>query len=424
MKWQCLLTLMIGIAALAPTDSLQAATNTTPSATDITAKEKEIADLTRQIEELKKKKSEVAAEGDVIEAAVAQVTRKLQQAELELKKTQATISKVQQEQTTTTDRIAELEQEIRQKKTHLQAIVRELYEREQESIVRIFFSSWSLSEVLAQHAAYEHMQQQAVTLIKEMRTNQEELWQKQQALEQQENDLAQLEQMLGDQQEDISEHQKTQQAALVVKEQEEQQYVTKIKEVEDARQEIEQNIFTLKNVQVEVSFNNAYDMARYAGKLTGVRSALLLAVLKVESNVGDNIGSGTFPDDMQPQSRDAFLRITAKLGIDPKTAKISRRPSNGRGWGGAIGPAQIMPATWETIEPRLMQLTGKQVVNPYDLADAFVATAVFLADRGATSPTNEVEAVGRYIAGPNWHYYTWYIDKVMAVAEEYAKEGF
>ena len=88
-----------------------------------------------------------------------------------------------------------------------------------------------------------------------------------------------------------------------------------------------------------------------------------------------------------------------------------------------MGPGQFMPATWETIEGRVAALSGKAQANPYELTDAFVATAIFLADRGATSQSQEYEAVHRYLAGPNWQRFTWYGDRVLAVAREYEKEG-
>ena len=88
-----------------------------------------------------------------------------------------------------------------------------------------------------------------------------------------------------------------------------------------------------------------------------------------------------------------------------------------------MGPGQFMPQTWETIESRVSALVGKPLANPYDLTDAFVATSIFLADRGATDPAKEYEAVNRYLAGPNWQRFTWYGDRVMAVAKEYEKMG-
>jgi len=46
-----------------------------------------------------------------------------------------------------------------------------------------------------------------------------------------------------------------------------------------------------------------------------------------------------------------------------------------------------------------------------------------MADRGATDTAKEVEAVARFLAGPNWRYHIWYSDRVLAVAQEYASEG-
>jgi len=390
---------------------------------EIAAKEKEIADLDKKIRELKGQRDVTASEADIIAAQVEQLDGQLRKAQLELRATELTISKVQTERGDNEKTIEGLGTEIKQKRQQLEALLRSLYVQEQESVIRIFFSSLSFSEVLAQRAALSQLQEQTIKVVNEMKSQQADLEQKQQELAQQEQDLGQLQELLADQRNEIGYQQQEKNRFLQAKQNEQAQYENLIKEAQNARQEIEQQIFSLQSSGIEVSLNSAQDMANYAGKLTGVKPSLLMAVLKVESDVGNNIGSGKFPDDMQPASREPFLRITKKLGIDPYTAKIARRPASGKGWGGAIGPAQIMPATWEGIEPRLIQLTGKPTVNPYELADAFVATAIFLADRGATAPGGEREAVGRYIAGPNWQYYSWYIDKVMAVAAEYEKAG-
>lgn len=388
---------------------------------EISAKEKEIAELDQQIKNLKSKRDVTASEAQIIAVQVQQLDQQLNKAQLELRATQLTIGEVEEEQKANKETMATLRVEVETKRQHLQELVRALYYREQNSIVKLFFSTWSFSDVLAERSAYQQLQEQTVQLVQELRQREEELDRRQSDLAEQEQDLGQLEDLLVNQKQGISRQQQERSQFLQAKKSEQVEYEQLIAQAQAARQEIEQDIFTLRSAGIEVSLNTALDMAKYAASLTGVKASLLLAVLKVESDLGNNIGSGKFPDDMHPDSREPFLRLTKKLGLDPNTAKISRRPASGRGWGGAIGPAQIMPATWEGIEGRLLQLTGKPTVNPYDLTDAFVATAVFLADRGAANPAAEREAVGRYIAGPNWQYYGWYIDKVMAVAKEYDK---
>lgn len=390
---------------------------------DIADKEAEISQLDEKIKELTGKRNQTAAEAELIASKVKQLEQELAKAHLELKQTQLTITKVQQEQETTEKSIEELQEDIEDKRGQLRNLVRALYQQEQESFIGMFFSSSSFSEVMTIRATYAELQTRAVEVIAQMREHEETLAAQREDLDQQEQDLGQLASLLAAQRAEAADKEAEQADFLAAKKEEQAVYERKIKEAQEARKEIEQRVFTLKDAGVEVTLDNAFDMARYASKLTGVRAALLLGVLKVESNLGNNIGNGVYPDDMHPGSREAFVRITDKLGLDRNTAQISARPKSGKGWGGAMGPAQVMPATWEGLEPRLQQLTGKELVNPYDLTDAFVATAVYLADRGAANAGTEREAVGRYIAGPNWQYYGWYVDRVFAVTAEYEKEG-
>jgi peptidoglycan hydrolase CwlO-like protein len=391
--------------------------------TEISDKQQEIAAINKKIAELDKKRGTTAAEADAIAVALERLKASLRKAELELDKTTSAVKRVQIDQRETKQESDALQEEISQKRTQLTSLLRQLYSLEQESLVRIFFDSKSLSDVLASRDAYESLQENAVRVISEMHQQQDKLQEQQQQLEQQEQDLGELQQLLDAQAKDLALQRTEQRKFLQEKQEKQAQYEQLIAEAQAAREEIKQQIFTLESGKVKVSLKTATDMAKFAGSVTGVRPALIMAVLKVETNVGTNLGSGVFPDDMHPGSRDAFLRITKKLGLDPQKAPISRRPRSMKGWGGAMGPAQVLPATWESIEGRIEQLMKKKPVNPYELSDAFVATAVFLADRGAANKANEYEAVNRYIAGPNWQYYTWYGDKVLAVAKEYEQQG-
>lgn len=389
----------------------------------IADKEKEISDLEKKINDLKGKRDSAAADAEIISAQVQRLADQLQKAQLELKQTQVGITVTVEQKKSTEVEIEDLQHTVANTKEKLKTLLQQMYQQEQTSWVTIFFSNLSLSDVLQDRATYKELQDRTIGVIQELRQKNEELNTKATLLEDQHQQLASLESALAQQQASIDEQKKEQQKFLKAKQDQQIAYQGKIAEVEAARKEIQNQVFSLKNAGVEVSLNNAFDMARFAGKLTGVRPALLLAVLKVESNLGNNVGSGHYPGDMHPASRDAFVRIAKKLNLDSNTAPVSRRPSSGYGWGGAMGPAQIMPATWETIEPRLAQMLHKDVPDPYNLTDAFVATAIFLADRGAANGAQEYEAVNKYIAGPYWQYHTWYGDRVLAVAKEYAAQG-
>lgn len=390
---------------------------------DLEAKQQEIKDLNGQITKLRSQHATTANEAAIIANQLSRLELGLKKAQLELKRTQLNIKAVERDRYKTADTVKSLSETIAARRAGLKEIIRLLYSREQTPLSRIFLQSGTLSGLLMERQQIKELQDKSMALVLELRQREGELKEQQQRLEEQAADLTHLAGLQSAQQADLNAQQQEQAVFLKAKRAEQVKFEQKIVEAEQARREIEQDVFTLKNAGVKLSLTQATDMAKLASKLTGVRAALLLGVLKVETNVGTNIGGGTFPDDMHPGSRDAFLRIAKKLGLDPYRTPISARPRSYQGWGGAMGPAQIMPATWETIEPRLVQLLGKALPNPYDMTDAFVATAVFLADRGATSRTGEYEAVNRYLAGPNWQRFTWYGDRVLAVAAEYEKTG-
>lgn len=95
----------------------------------------------------------------------------------------------------------------------------------------------------------------------------------------------------------------------------------------------------------------------------------------------------------------AFLKITDQLGFDPDKMPVSRRPSYG--CGGAMGPAQFIPTTWLLYEDKVAALTGHNPPNPWNIEDAFTASAVFLGEGGAAAQTKagELKAARIYISG-------------------------
>ncbi len=396
------------------------------SKAQVSDKEKEIEKINQEIKELKEKRNSTVAEADIIASKVAELKKNLEKAEVELSATKSSLQKVTGEQVETESNIEVITGDIEIKREYLRALVRQLHTAEQTSVVRIFFDTLSLSDVLAERAAYKNLQDRTVGILTDLREKEEDLHGKKEELIAKENELTQLEKVQAAQATEVTSQKEEQAAFLSAKKEEQLNYERKIKEAEEARKEVEQKVFKLQSSGVELSLDTATDMAKFASKVTGVDPALLMAILKVESNLGNNVGSGKFPDDMQPASRDAFIRLTAKLGIDPydsAAAPISRRPASGRGWGGAMGPSQMMPATWEGIEPRIEQLSGTSPVSPYKLEHAFVATAIYVADRGAAAG-QEREALAKYIAGPNWTYWvnSWYTDRIMAVKAEYVSQ--
>lgn len=205
---------------------------------------------------------------------------------------------------------------------------------------------------------------------------------------------------------------------LSIKKQEEKTYEELIRDKERQAQEIRSALFSLRDTE-GISFGDAVDYAKEAGARTGVRPAFILAILKQESNIGQNVGTCNRPGDPDEKKwfnimpgpddgswRDdqtAFKQIVARLGRPVDGTPLSC-PLNAVTWGGAMGPSQFIPATWLQYEPRIEETLGVAVADPWNPYHAFTATALYVRDLGAGAGgyTAERTAALKYYAGSNW----------------------
>lgn len=169
-----------------------------------------------------------------------------------------------------------------------------------------------------------------------------------------------------------------------------------------------------------VSAEDALKFAKLAADRAGIRVEFLLALLEVETGrqyedgvitAGTHIGTGNWKKDLYDcylslgkrttaeRQKAALFQITNALGFDPDKMPVSRKPYYG--CGGAIGPAQFLPATWLLFDDRVAKVTGHSPANPWNIEDSFTASALYLADAGATSKTEagEQRAARAYISG-------------------------
>jgi len=162
-----------------------------------------------------------------------------------------------------------------------------------------------------------------------------------------------------------------------------------------------------------LTFEQAYQYAQVASQATGVNAALVLAILNRESALGANVGQCSYQTAMSPSNIPIFLQIVQQLGLNPSSMLVSCPNADGV-YGGAMGPAQFEPSTWELYVSSITSITGDNPPSPWSNADAFVATALYL--KGAMQGCQAIYSAqldvdrctaAKYYAGGGWKNYLW-----------------
>lgn len=206
---------------------------------------------------------------------------------------------------------------------------------------------------------------------------------------------------------------------LAINQTKEKTYEQVLKDKQAKAAQIRAVLFPLRD-SVAIPFGTALEYAQAASSKTGMRPAFILAILQQESNLGANVGSciitnissgetksvntgNVFSNGIHP-SRDLPLLqdILKNLGRDPFQTRVSCPVVGIPGYGGAMGPAQFIPSTWNLLANKIANAVGKTVADPWNPADAIMASALLLADlRGTTGDpyTDERTAACRYYSG-------------------------
>lgn len=181
------------------------------------------------------------------------------------------------------------------------------------------------------------------------------------------------------------------------------------------------------------------DAVDFASKKTGVPKGFLFGVLKMETNLGANVGGCTYAqvEDGANASykakklgktawatflrrRDIFKTITKELDIDYRKQKVSCNPKGYIGTGGAMGVAQFMPDTWVAYKSSVASATGHNPPSPWNLTDGVMAMALKL-DKVPGVDDGNRSAWKRAAAAYLGTSYAPYINGILYWADNYKK---
>lgn len=320
--------------------------------------------------------------------------------------------------------ISELDKKVERSAASLAQLLRRTRELDDISLAE-FVLSGSLSQVFVEMDALQQVERELDMSFDIMAGLRSDLSARKSTLEDRQSEEEQLRRIQVLEKQAIEKQETEKQDILSVTKGQEKAYRQLIADRERQAAVIRSALFELRD-STAIPFGKAYEYAKEASTRTSVRPALVLAILREETNLGENVGTGNWKVDMHPtRDQSVFEELMRELGLDPNAMPVSKKP--GYGWGGAMGPAQFIPSTWVLYKDRIADATNQRPPNPWDARTAIFASAILLMDNGADKGTRDAERLAalRYFAG--WKNakkaaYAFYGDDVMRFADQYQRD--
>ena len=425
------------MAAIQPLVFVQAQTTGEEKAAARQALEQELAEIEQQIKAYEQQLKVIKGEKNTLQNKIRQLKNKQAALNLQIQATNLKISDLERKITATLSDIEQNETMMAALKGQLAEYIRLMDQRDNFPFYYTFLLGGKLSDVMVDVEAYMQVSEGLQILMKEFKATKAQLEAQVAALAEQQDDNKNLLSLTLLQQQTLVNSVSEQNTLLTKTKGRETEYQKEIANNKQRAIEIRSRIYQLLGVSQNITFGQAVEIATWVSQQTGVRAAFLLAVLTQESNLGKNVGTCNRPGDppekswrviMKPErDQEPFLAITKELGMNPDETPVScpmrNKDGSQLGWGGAMGPAQFIPSTWQGYKARVSAFTGNSPANPWDIRDAFVAAAILLKANGADgTKTGEWKAAMRYFSGGTNPAYSFYGDSVAELAEGYADD--
>ena len=392
-------------------------------AQSVTLTQEERAALQQQLNqleaEIKEKQAQLDAQkgqSTTLTAEINGLKKKIDTAKLNIKAKTLLIKKLSGEISETEGKISVLANKIDDHRESIAQLLRKTNEIDQANMVQVLLSGKKVTDFYQDVDSFASLKRElyaSVSQIKEVKNETEEV---KNELEEKQNQELDAKATLEQQKKKVENDQQTQQQLLKISKNKEKEYQELIAERTAKAAQIKARLFNLAGGGGPIKFGDAVALAESASAASGIRPAFLLSIITQESNLGSNVGqcyltvpetgagtrvsTGASINRVMKPDRDVqpFLQITSALGLDYTKTRVSCPLSVG--YGGAMGPSQFIPSTWIRMTDRIEAILGVKP-SPWNNRDAFYASALFLADLGATgqSYTAERNAACRYYSG-------------------------
>ena len=381
--------------------------------------ERQLADLEREMQQTQKTINSLSAEGASLERDIAILDSEIKKAKLQVRSTETEIRALSAGIVIHGRTIGTLTDKMTREQESLAQILRKTDAIDDYSLVEAALSGAEISDFFGDIDSFASIKQAMRESFEELRDTRVATEKEKTGLEGQRTNQEILRSALILDQQKVQAKEAEKKKLLADTKGQEGMYRQLHSVQAQTAAQIRAKLFPLRDTS-GIQFGDAVKYAQTASRITGVRPALILAILSQESDLGKNVGqclvtdlvsgdgkgknTGTpFPGTMKaPRDTVPFERLMKAAGRDWQTTPISC-PQPG-GYGGAMGPTQFIPSTWEMYEGRIKSSLGVAAADPWNAAHAITATGFYLADVGAAGGTYIAEhtAAARYYAGGNW----------------------
>lgn len=395
------------------------------------------AELTK-IQDLTESKKETDVKVTTLAKELESLDSEIDLAQNNLDSTNRDIEDIQAELSETRVYITNLEQAIQSQKSLIKEYISTLYTQKDVSLFEVILSQDQLSELLGAVQKTGVMQDSITESITLISAKEKEVVAEKKHLFDKEEELISMKQSQERQKNLLQQTQEDKETLFAQTKGQQSEYEALLKQSFATKQNLLNSIRVLGGADGRpgaISLEEAYTLASTNVARLGnkIRPEYLVGVMKVESGLGGNVGRSFYKDSLSgcatkegnttklnyAREEQAFEKITSSLGL-PLTQPVSGCPyPKYIGTGGAMGPAQIMPATWLGYESKLKSLKGG-AVNPWSIEDSMLAMGMVLLGKVGDQNIAGNEELERraalcYLGGCNVKN-MWYADSVLREA--------
>lgn len=403
---------------------------------------KELEEIEAEISVQSKILESTKAESTSIQRDISILNAKIKKEQLNIKAKNIKINGLSKDISTKSKDIENLEQKIKRGKDSIATLIKKTDQIDKSSMIEVILSDTDLSQFFIDIDSFDSIKRSLRLLVSDVNETKNLTEKEKELLTVKKDQETDAKMAIEAEKRRVEKNETEKKRLLGINKKQEKEYTQILKERESRAAKIRTALFALRD-SVAIPFGDALKYANLASTKTGVRPAFLLAILTQESNLGQNVGScylknsdtgesvsmkngkvfKVFSNGMKP-SRDVmpFMEITKSVGRDPFSTPVSCPQAGVSGWGGAMGPSQFIPSTWQLFKNRIASIVGKSVPNPWEPKDAIVASSIYLGDLGADNESYSAQrnAACKYYSGKSCSQSKWattYGNQVMAKAQ-------